>query len=342
MTLDEFIEDAFSNQGALVQEAATRLGLQAHVVEKDLWVSWMLRCLFHQLPDLGVRMLFKGGTTLSKGYGCIKRFSEDIDLALEKSDLGNDMPVGPASNTKINKASKALALKANEFTKGPLYEAVNAVLLEHFKDFKWALSIENDGGVLAFVYPKLLAPENYFENNYVKPKIIVETGGRAELNPYDKLKIGILVNQAIPDVCADELIIPSLSMGRTFWEKVTFVHSLNQIGRPEKVGARLSRHLYDIHCIYKAKPACVADISLLSDVVKHKARYFFDKKANYEAAAMPGTLTLVPEGKIKDNFESDYANMDSMFYGEPPPTFSEIMDSLAVIQKRLNHPDGMA
>jgi len=155
------------------------------------------------------------------------------------------------------------------------------------------------------------------------------------LNPFSELNMSTLVNEAIPEVCTSELIIPSLSIGRTFWEKVTLMHSLNQKGRPEKVGARLSRHLYDIHCIYEAYPECVADLSLLADVVRHKERYFFDKKANYDAAK-PGTLTLVPEGEIRDNLGRDYSDMGSMFYGDAQPLFGEIIGSLTAIQILLN------
>jgi predicted nucleotidyltransferase component of viral defense system len=105
--MDSFLKQPVQRQRVIYEEAGRRLGLSAGSVEKDLWVCWTLRALF-RLPASGPQLTFKGGTSLSKGWNLIDRFSEDIDIVINREFLGfggADDPQDAPSNKQRAKDS---------------------------------------------------------------------------------------------------------------------------------------------------------------------------------------------------------------------------------------------
>jgi len=322
--------------------ASERLGYPVYVIEKDFWVTYMLDTLFNRIKH-NHKIMFKGGTSLSKCYKLIDRFSEDIDLSLNMADLGftgEKAPHNIATNESKSVAKRAIeSLKTagEEFVKDKililLSETLNKDLLSQ-ED--WDLLIDKDNAEnILFHYPKSLEDDEYSTNQYVKPVVLIETGTKSEHIPLEQVKINSLLEDAIPKIKSNALI-NVLSPKRTFWEKVTILHAENNINRVERVKKRLSRHLYDIVMLYRNEIGLDAakDIELLKLVSKHKEFYYRSNAAKYNEAK-PGTLNIVPKGEISEAFRLDYEKMRDMFVGEVIP-FNIIIEELESLENKLN------
>lgn len=320
------------------------LGLPAHVLEKDFWVTYLLDVLFQEL-DLPVRMMFKGGTSLSKCYGVIERFSEDIDLALDREDLGfggDDAPEAQTSSTKAGKKLKALKAAGTQYVEDHLHPALQQYLEGDLEEeFSLVVDEGNPDNIL-FTYPRCLDDEAYGDANYVKPVVLIETGTKAAHEPVDEIRISPLVTlsesvtDAVPLIADDYTTVRTLRIERTFWEKITFLHQQNSSNAPDKVKDRLSRHLYDIAMIADSEHGeyCLGTLGLLKDVAEHKSVYFKQGGVDYMEACCGGLrLAMTPE--MEEAFRLDYERMSEMFYGDPPE-FEVIVDELRRIEGVVN------
>lgn len=341
-----FLLDLTPAEQAEIFEATSQdLGVPAHVLEKDFWVTCVLDVLFNHLNDLPVRMLFKGGTSLSKCYQCISRFSEDIDLSLSREDLGfadEKAPENQASNTQERKTLKALKLAGTQYISETLFPAI----LEHLNDAlsdEFELWIdENNPENILFAYPKCLGDEHYSDSDYVKPIVLIETGTKSAHDPSEEIEVcalfceSDLLEQTDLDRDKHTTTVNSLCVSRTFWEKVTFVHQQCCSNDASKVKDRLSRHLYDIHQIYCSDygKGCLEDLELLRQVAAHKAVYFKQSGVDYHAAST-GRLDLSMSDELRGAFSEDYARMDEMIYGDKPE-FESLLESLSTIEEFVN------
>ncbi len=319
--------------------AADGVSLPPVVVEKDFWVCWLLNILFNEMK-LDSELLFKGGTSLSKGYGIIQRFSEDIDLSLYRPDLGFELEIPPGtSGSKIGKIYKALAVGHLEYVQDVLLPSVYRELSSRLDVDGWSLEIdENDGGSLLFSYPRVLDGGFYQIDSYVKPVVKVETGIRAAYSPAGGRTITSFVGEVVPEalgeVCSFE--VHTLAAERTFWEKATILHAINSRNDPTRVKDRLSRHIYDLVMLNRDDVTGGAkdDLDLLQQVVDHKKVYYREPQAQYEEAK-PGSFKLVPTGPVLDVFKKDYISMGDMFPDTPPP-FEELLSELQKMEAKIN------
>ena len=324
--------------------AEQELGLPAHVLEKDFWVTYLLDALFRQL-ELPVGMMFKGGTSLSRCYDVIERFSEDIDLALDRGDLGFDGDNAPevqSSATKAKRKLKELQAAGTQYVADSLYPAIHAYLECDLRETFSITVDEHTPDNILFFYPRCLDDADYGDTNYVKPVVLIETGTKAAHEPVDEIHISPLITQAenvieaIPSIGEDGTTVRTLRIERTFWEKVTFLHQQNSCNDPEKVKDRLGRHLYDIAMIVNSEYGehCLETLELLKKVAYHKSIYFKQGGVDYiEAGSGALRLSLTPE--LEPAFREDYGRMDEMFYGEPPQ-FDDIVTELGRIEYLVN------
>ena len=322
--------------------ASEKLGYPAYVIEKDFWVTYILNTLFNRINHQH-RILFKGGTSLSKCYKLIDRFSEDIDLSLHMSDLGFEGDKAP--HIVATKESKSAAKRAVEDLKiaGELFlENTILVLLKEkiIEDLgsveSWGLVIDNANAEnILFHYPKSLDDDEY-GNKYVKPVVLIETGTKSEHLPMEKIEVNSLLEDAIAEI-GSKAVVRVLSPKRTFWEKVTLLHAENNINRVDRVKERLSRHLYDIVMLSRSSIGVEAmkDLALLDTVAKHKAFYYRSNAAKYDEAKA-GTLKIVPKGEILKAFRVDYEKMRSMFAGEVIE-FDIIIEELQILEDKINN-----
>lgn len=337
----EFIKLSKSDREAAFRIASTHTVYPAHVVEKDFWVTYLLDTLFNRLSH-NHRLMFKGGTSLSKCYNLIERFSEDIDLSLNMDDLGFGGEKAPhellktTSKREAEKAVDQLKLAGEVFLSQTLLpmllDQIN-IDIDSSKD--WSISIDpsNPENIL-FYYPKSL-DANEYGDQYVKPVVLIESGTKAAHEPIETVTINSFVENAIADIktsCSVKVLSPK----RTFWEKATILHAENNINKPERVKERLSRHLYDLVMLYRSDigKEAVKDIDLLAQVAEHKKFYFRSGAANYDEAK-PGTLKIVPHNAILDAFKQDYEKMGSMFSGEIIP-FDTIIKELQTLEEDIN------
>ncbi len=310
----------------LFSETAARMDMTPAVVEKDFWVTWVLGRLFRQ-PELAGLLMFKGGTSLSKVYGLIERFSEDIDLILDWQVLQGEDPLAERSKSKQAKLNRAIDDAAVAYIGGPFLEWVVQAM-----DGVCRCEVDRDDPhVISIHYPAA------FPDAYLRPEVRLEIGPLASWLPHEERMIGCYAAEAFPEVfdrkaCAVRVI----QAERTFWEKATILH--HEAYRPEgnPQPARYSRHYYDLAKMAESsvKMIALANPKLLANVVTFKQRFYPRGWANYDLAK-PGTLRLVPDGSVRTAVEADYRAMADMIFGRRP-AFGEIMTILQALEDEIN------
>ena len=313
----------------LFSETATQKGATPAVVEKDFWVTWVLNRLFQE-PDLARLLMFKGGTSLSKVYNLIERFSEDIDLVLDWRVLGGDDPLTERSKTKQTQLNAAINEQAQKYIGGELLRMVKSAL-----DGVCDSRVDDDPFVIDINYPAA------FSDDYFRSEVRLEIGPLASWLPYEDRGISCYAAEAFPDVFEQrECVVRVIKAERTFWEKATILH--HEAHRPEgnSQPPRYSRHYYDLAKMAQSpvKEQALAHPGLLASVVAFKQRFYPRGWARYDLAK-PGTLVLVPEGHVLASVRSDYRAMENMIFGEMPD-FEEILAVLQTLQEEINGPSG--
>jgi len=331
----DFIKLKRKERSQAFRIASQKLGYPAYVIEKDFWVTYILDTLFN-------RILFKGGTSLSKCYKLINRFSEDIDLSLHMADLGFEGNKAPhivakqESKSAAKHAVEDLKVAGEEF----LEKTILVLLKEKIEEDlglteNWTLLLdETNAENLLYHYPKSLEDSEY-GNKYVKPVVLIETGTKSEHLPTEDVEINTLLEDAIAEIHSKS-VVKVLSPKRTFWEKVTLLHAENNINRVERVKKKLSRHLYDIVMLSRSQigKEAINDMNLLDIVAKHKSFYYRSNAAKYGEAKV-GTLKIVPKDEILEAFRVDYSKMRSMFSGEVIE-FDVIIEELQILENKIN------
>ena len=311
------------------------------LIEKDFWVCWLLRRLF--LLDQEVPLIFKGGTSISKAYPIIRRFSEDIDLSLDREGLGYGADVldAAASNKALKKLLQDLRTTCNQYVNGPLLEALRTDIAGVLGPSRgaeepeaWDLQPGRDGESLLFVYPRTAVTLE--REGYVAPDVRLEFGARADHWPAEDRPVSAYAAQAFPDLFeVASFSVWTLEVARTFWEKATILHSLAH-GGAEKVTPRMARHYYDLVLLSDSPESShsVGMTELLEAVAEHKARFFPASWASYETARA-GSLRLAPPADVRDKVEKDYNDMAALFMEEPPP-FATLVERLGELEKSIN------
>lgn len=325
---------------------AARLGTTSQNIEKDFWVCWTLDALFHGLPKASPRLLFKGGTSLSKGFGLINRFSEDVDITVFRDDI--DAPATVAELEALSGKKRKARLDAirdacQAYIAGPMREALTRILLNRLtaagltpRGARIELDdADPDGQTLLVWYPATTP-----HSDYVRAAIKIEAGAKSALDPNREVPIKPYVDDDLP---ALDLTVPSVRTvkpQRTFWDKVVILHGLrrwfDQRGGLRGGGQRVSRHYYDLHLLAQVPVGmeAAADADLGADCVAH-ARMFFNRPDFDLASAAPGSFALMPHDGMVDQLRADYRAMRGMIFGEPP-TFDHVLASVAAIEQKLN------
>jgi hypothetical protein len=337
--VDAIAKWAPEERAALFQETAVRRGLVPTIVEKDFWVCWTLRRLFAH-PERRPAMLFKGGTSLSKVYGIIERFSEDIDLSLDRHDLGFSAERDPENVTGRKAREKLLKeLKATcaeylrtEFVPQTIAD-FESVLGTHGEGWSLEIDPEEDQTVL-FRYP---SSTDGVSAQYIRPVVRMEFGARSDFWPATEAEVRCYAADEFPDQFQNPVArVRVLEAKRTFWEKATILHA--EFHRQNRAGGagRLSRHYYDLARLAtsRIRKEALADLALLSEVAHHKDFFFASAQARYDEAR-PGTLRLVPAEDLRRLLESDYRQMAEMFFGEQP-SFKEVLSTLTDLEREIN------
>lgn len=333
--MDRVLALSARQRDELFSAAAQSSGLSEIVLEKDFWVCWTLRELFAH-PRHGEHMLFKGGTSLSKAYRLISRFSEDIDISLDRAWLGfggdrePEVAVGKERQRRIDQLLAACRETVRRDLLPALRDAFAAKLTS-----SWNLELDPDdpdGQTLIFVYPSSYGGRG---SDYIERAVKIEFGARADHWPSESKLITPYVAEEFPkgfEAAATQVKV--LSAERTFWEKATILHA--EFHRPPEKGspARLSRHYYDIDALIRSGVADRADPALLQRVARHKQVFFRSGWASYETAERGG-LRLAPQGDRVATLRDDFRKMAEMFFAQPAE-FDAILSALKSWETKFN------
>lgn len=329
-----------ADRQALFQEVAARRGLSSLIIEKDFWVCWTLRRVF-ELRPLGKNLIFKGGTSLSKVFSLIERFSEDIDLSIRRDYLGaagdKDPEQEGISSTQKDKRVAALRENCRTVVHEEMLPALRDALAAHLEGSAWHLLPDPaERGTLLFSYPSSVQA-NAAMPAYIRPQVKLEMGAGSDPYPIGRYPVRAYAAETFPDVFGDpEVIVTALEAERTFWEKATLLHT--EYHRPVEKAAppRLSRHYYDLMrlALQPAGARALENYALRERVVRHKTTYFASNWASY-GTAHPGTFRLVPGPERLSSLRQDYSQMRDMIFAAPP-TFEEIMSVIADLETRVN------
>jgi Nucleotidyl transferase AbiEii toxin, Type IV TA system len=325
-------------------QSAARMAVSSVMVEKDFWVSWLLGLLFAD-PALAPHLVFKGGTSLSKVYGVIDRFSEDIDLSMSPAFVGADESVFATmkSRTRRDAAMAQMQAQYGEQTRNVLIPRLEQAIVEHLgrrsSGESW-LRYEDDAvarsPVVHFEYPT--ASEAGFE--YLRREVKLELGSLTDQRPTEQHAVRPWVVDDFPAAFPDwQCQVTALELARTFWEKATILHAEHHRPAGQATPDRYARHYADMERLLRHPNAAVmlADHDLCARVVEWKSQVFTRHWARYDLA-VPGTIRLLPAEARLAALARDYAQMRAMFIAAPPE-FEVVMAGLGEAERTLNASD---
>lgn len=312
--------------------AAREKGMQPAIIEKDFWVCWTLDYLFGE-STFRDSFAFKGGTSLSKGFDLIERFSEDIDLIFDWRILGyrTDEPWEKRSNTKQDAFVRQINEDATSFLREKLMPEMQAYLDgQHIANASLRID-SDDPQTLRFFYPQS------FSDDSILQEIRLETGALAAWTPTTVAHISPYIAEEFPETFAQpETSVLTVSPERTFWEKATILHK-EAFRKNGRFPSRYSRHYYDLYRLAHSdvKTRALDDKGLLKSVVDFKMTFWRSNAARYDLC-VPGTLKLMPPKDSMPLVEQDYASMRNMIFGDAPD-FDELMLGISELESEINN-----
>lgn len=325
------------DQREVLEHARAKTGRPTHLLEKDVWVVWILGALFES--PVAADLTFKGGTSLSKVYKIIDRFSEDIDLTYDIRKLIANLTGGeeflPANRSQANKWTKAVRDRLPGWIATKVQPLLEAALARE----QLAAALEIGGpehDKLLLHYPAIKQG-----TGYMSPVVTLEFGARATGEPHQVLPVACDMDGHVDGVTFPVASPQVMSVARTFWEKATATHVYCVQGRIR--GERYARHWHDLAAIMRSAhfDAVTSDRAVGRTVAEHKSCFFSEKDAGGDIidyfTAVEGALQIVPEGSAREALATDYAKMldDEVMVGNALP-FDELMHACAEVAARAN------
>jgi len=339
--MDQIAIEPAEDRRELFEATARSIKLPFVMIEKDFWVCWTLKHLFED-ATIGPSLIFKGGTSLSKVFRAIERFSEDIDLSIQRDFLGftseNDPQAKDISRTEKDKRVKNLRQSAKDHVRDTLLPHLLVSFSKALGEAStiWRLEIdEYDADVIHFFYPTSRMEGD--APSYVASAIKLEFGAGSDPYPTGIHLVTPYAAEAFAGAFKQTTCqVTALEATRTFWEKATLLHAEYHRPPDQATPTRISRHYSDLARLAKHPDGIAAamDIALLERVAAHKSIYFRSGWANY-ATAHAGSLRLVPQSSRKAHLIDDYDQMRVMFFAPPPP-FNEVLDILQQLEDTIN------
>jgi hypothetical protein len=355
----EVLHSSADERRALFSTAASDLETRAENIEKDLYVCWVLDFLFNRRPSDPIGLYFKGGTSLSKAYGLIKRFSEDIDIGIYKADLKVPLEADIAALPTVNQQQKALADQVDEAARRYMSGPLKDLLAKEIAAIE-GVSGQTGHFSLGFGYDSyrkkealdilIVGYKSVFDmsGGYVEAAVRIEGGARPDPLPTESRRI---IPYIAPEMRAGADLtvanVITVRPERTFWEKVLILHAMTEVTEKRSIEEnperkvpdlnRYSRHYYDVHQIWTHPDygkATASMLDLAEACRKHKELMFRAPDHRYDRA-VPGTFRLVPTTGMRKKLSADYERMSAMIFGTPPE-FKTVMASIYELEQVLN------
>lgn len=324
--MDKVANQPEENRNILFSETASQMNTTNAIVEKDFWVVWTLGKLFSD-NRLNKILMFKGGTSLSKVFDLIGRFSEDIDLILDWELLTGENPYSERTKNKQTKFNEQINEDAKKYIADELLPIVSEILDTHCI----CKIDEYDGFSINIQYPSL------FSDPALRPQILLEIGPLASWTPFSTYEISSFVAQKFPEHFTNPACqVATIVAERTFWEKATILHQEANRAKEKKIPLRHSRHYYDLAMMATSnvKDDALSNMKLLEGVVAFKQRFYSSAWARYEDAKV-GTLKLLPPEHRYKELKDDYKSMRNMIF-DKYIEFDEIMIILKNLENEIN------
>jgi len=310
----------------LFAETGRAKGITAAAAEKDFWICWVLMHIFEHVK-LKTILRFKGGTSLSKCFGLIERFSEDIDLILDWNEVTAEDPEQQRSKTQQNKLNKQINNDAQYYIRETILPALNNSM-----NGLAGLEIdENDGHTINVHYPTV------HKDGYLRNEIRLEIGPLAHMLPFGSYDITSYAAEVFPKQFEQaQMVVDAIVPERTLWEKITILHAEAHRPTDKPQADRYSRHYYDVYRMLgtEIEREVLKNLDLLAEVVAFKQKFYPSAWARYDLAEL-ATLKLSPEAHVRESLKKDYTEMQEMIFGESPD-FETMMNEIAEFELRLN------
>ncbi len=331
--MNKFLELSDSQRKSVYESVAIKVGLPAQVIEKDFWVTAILQTVF-TLP-VAKQLVFKGDTSLSKGWKLIERFSEDIDIAVDPIILG--VPEGDLTKKQIKKLRKTSSLFVLEQLTPMICEEVQREGLHSFITVDAQPNGEGDN-----TYPEprqiYLHYKSVFDKalTYLRPDVVLEVSARSLIEPTEPIQIKSILGEHLPVLPLTDSVIHTAIPAKTFLEKVFLLHELFSVPGHGMIAEHKSRHLYDWYVMMNkdfAKKAVIDDI-LWESIRHHREIYTSVRDIDYTPDVRK-RLRLIPREDILDTWRADYDAMkESMIYGNKP-SFDELLEGMSELQREF-------
>lgn len=332
----EFFQLSIAERLDALNAVADISGLPPHLLEKDIWVVWSLHQLF--TGPYAEHLVFKGGTSLSKAYGVIRRFSEDVDLTYDiraiAGDLVGDSDVPlPATKSQEKKWSKEIRARLSDWVATEIVPRIKQSLEQN----GLPATVRAEGDKVFIDYAPLVTG-----TGYVSPAVMLEFGARSTGEPSESRAIRCDAAEFLEAVTFPTATPEVMRPERTFWEKATAIHVFCAQGA-FRGGDRFARHWHDVTRLDAAgfADAAIADSGLARAVADHKSLFFAEKNLHGEVvdyhAAVTGGLQLVPDDDALTKLAADYQQMvDDGLFLDDAESFETLLDQCRAIQAKAN------
>lgn len=330
MQKNNYFELTTAQQRTILEQTAIKQSLPKQAIEKDLWVTTVLQIVFG-LPCAD-KLVFKGGTSLSKVWKLINRFSEDIDIAIDRAQFDLE---GDLTKKQVKKLRKASSIYVRDTLFLQIVDVVNQTSLKNLCQIEAQPDGEGDD-----TYPEprviYINYDSVFDDklSYISPVVKIEAGARSLLEPFEKTKISSFVensNATINTTIVDNFVNTAIAE-KTFLEKAFLLHELFSVNDIVDANRR-SRHMYDLHMMMEGGIAesAIQNDDLWETIRQHRLMLTSMKGVDYNIEIRDDIKLVPPSGSV-DNWQNDYEDMaDAMIY-DNPPDFWQLIKSMETVE----------
>lgn len=326
-----WVDLSIEERQTILAHVAEEKGIDDNAVEKDFWVSMTLKAIFSSSSYHGI--VFKGGTSLSKGWGLIERFSEDCDLAIDRVVLGFEKELTKKQRTRLRKEAKIFV---DNTLVSKVSECLNKLGLRgHFSVNNPPVKESDKDPTEFFIEYKSILPE---KNPYITERVKVEVSCRSLTEPFEVLKMRSMIEDAYPDesFVQPKFDVPTVLPGKTFLEKIFLLHEeFNRPGGGVKMD-RLTRHLYDIEKMMDKEFAneVMNNIDLYTEIVEHRSKFTAWSGLDYKTHH-PSSISFLPPEALTQTLKDDYKKMQEGFIYKDSLSYDELITRIKELQEHF-------
>ncbi|MFN9680713.1 MAG: nucleotidyl transferase AbiEii/AbiGii toxin family protein [Bacteroidota bacterium] len=331
--ISRWLQLSTTDKQAIFNEVSAQINLSSAAIEKDWWVVRTLELVF--TSSIAPHTVFKGGTSLSKAWNLIDRFSEDIDLALDRRFLGIEKPDSEMTGSQVSKLRKLSAKFITEKYFPELAQLFKAAGLKVEIKLGEIKTDDQDPLIIEIYYDTLTD-----QIPYLKPRVLIDIGSRSLIEPFNERSFTSMVGEKYKGkaFADNNIVIPSVNPQRTFLEKIFLLHEEFQLPIEKIKVERKSRHLYDVEKLMDTEYATAAlgNKALYQTIVEHRAKLTPLRGIDY-ANHTPDKINPIPPDAMMGEWEMDYQIMQESMLNNPSLPFDKLIERMQEIKSRINN-----